>query len=91
MGGVLIGTLLFPKVLIGMYLFLPLQQDIPAEDKLESACEMITITGKALSQSKEKKTKEALDGYMARLQRLSDTKDLPSRIRFIVSGRHHAL
>ena len=67
-------------------MFSVLQQDIPAEDKLESACEMITITGKLLSQSKEKKTKDTLDGYMARMQRLSESKDLPSRIRFIVSG-----
>ena len=70
-------------------MFSVLQRNIPVDDNLESACEMITITGKLLSQSMEKRTKDALDGYMARLQRLSENKDVASRIRFLVSHYHY--
>lgn len=45
---------------------------------------MITIAGKQLASSEDKKTRDALDGYMARLQRLQEAKDLSSRIRFVV-------
>jgi hypothetical protein len=46
---------------------------------------MITITGKVLSSSESKKTVDALEGYLARLTRLADDKNLPSRMRFLVS------
>ncbi|KIZ04763.1 Eukaryotic initiation factor iso-4F subunit p82-34 [Monoraphidium neglectum] len=59
-------------------------KSVPAEDSIEAACEMITISGKALAASEDKKTRDALDGYMARLQRLQDAKELSSRIRFVV-------
>jgi hypothetical protein len=57
---------------------------LPFQDNIEAACEMITISGKALAASEDKKTRDALEGYMARLQRLADARELSSRIRFVV-------
>lgn len=48
------------------------------------ACEMITISGKSLAASKEKKVKDTLEGFMARLQRLAESKELPARIKFLI-------
>jgi hypothetical protein len=45
---------------------------------------MITVTGKMLAGSENKKTRDTLDGYLARLTRLSGDKNLPSRMRFLV-------
>jgi hypothetical protein len=59
---------------------------IPPEENVESACEMITVTGKMLAGSENKKTRDTLDGYLARLTRLSGDKNLPSRLRFLVGG-----
>jgi hypothetical protein len=60
--------------------------NIPPEENVESACEMITVTGKMLAGSENKKTRDTLDGYLARLTRLSGDKNLPSRLRFLVRG-----
>jgi hypothetical protein len=60
---------------------------VPPEDNIESACEMITICGKKLAESSEKGTKDKLEAYMHRLGRLTENKDLSSRIRFIVRSR----
>lgn len=61
-------------------------KNVPPEENIESACEMITVTGKMLSNSESKKTRDAVDGYLARLTRLSESKELASRIKFLVSG-----
>jgi hypothetical protein len=45
---------------------------------------MITVTGKMLAGAENKKTRDTLDGYLARLTRLSGEKNLPSRMRFLV-------
>ncbi len=45
---------------------------------------MITISGKMLAASENKKTRDQLDGFMARLERLQTAKDLPVRIRFLI-------
>jgi len=45
---------------------------------------MISICGKQLSSSADKKGRDALEGYMTRLQRLQEAKELSSRIRFVV-------
>lgn len=47
---------------------------------------MITICGKKLSESSEKGARDKLEAYMHRLARLTENKDLSSRIRFIVSA-----
>uniref|UniRef100_A0A383WGA1 MI domain-containing protein n=1 Tax=Tetradesmus obliquus TaxID=3088 RepID=A0A383WGA1_TETOB len=57
---------------------------IPPEENIESACEMISVTGKMLAGSELKKTRDTLDGYLARLTRLSADKNLPSRMRFLI-------
>lgn len=49
---------------------------------------MISVTGKMLAGSELKKTRDTLDGYLARLTRLSADKNLPSRMRFLVSAWH---
>jgi hypothetical protein len=68
-------------------LLLPQARDsssIPPEENVESACEMITVVGKMLAGSENKKTRDTVDGYLARLTRLSGDKNLPSRMRFLV-------
>ncbi|KAF6252216.1 eukaryotic initiation factor [Scenedesmus sp. NREL 46B-D3] len=57
---------------------------IPPEENVESACEMVTVTGKMLAGSENKKTRDTLDGYLARLMRLSADKNMPSRMRFLI-------
>ncbi len=54
------------------------------QDNIEAACEMISIAGKQLSSSDEKKTRDAIDALMARLQKFGEAKDVSSRIRFVV-------
>ncbi|KAF8054978.1 eukaryotic translation initiation factor isoform 4G-2 [Scenedesmus sp. PABB004] len=56
----------------------------PPEDNIESACEMVSITGKSLAAAESKKTRDALDAYLARLARLGDDKTLSSRVRFLI-------
>lgn len=59
-------------------------KQIPPEDNLEAACEMITIAGKPLANSTNKGAQDTLKGFLARLSRLAEAKELPSRMRFII-------
>lgn len=78
------------KWLTLLVLLLPVQnrddpKKAPPEDNIESACEMITVTGKMLAAADNKKTRDALEGYLARLQRLGEDRTLSSRVKFLVS------
>ena len=57
---------------------------VPPEDNVEAACEMVSIAGKQLAASDDKKTRDALDATLARLGKLADARDVSSRIRFVV-------
>lgn len=57
---------------------------LPVEDDIEAACEMITIAGKTLASCGNDRVITKLDGYMARLARLADAKELSARIRFVI-------
>eukprot|EP00878_Enallax_costatus_P034573 GHUV01038348.1.p1 GENE.GHUV01038348.1~~GHUV01038348.1.p1 ORF type:complete len:175 (+),score=59.77 GHUV01038348.1:115-639(+) len=45
---------------------------------------MITIDGKMLAAAENKKTRDALEGYLARLLRLAEEKTLSSRVKFLI-------
>uniref|UniRef100_A0A7I4AT69 MI domain-containing protein n=1 Tax=Physcomitrium patens TaxID=3218 RepID=A0A7I4AT69_PHYPA len=55
---------------------------IPAEENVEALCHLFTTVGKQLEESA--KSKMAFDTYFARLKVIGDSKNLASRIRFMV-------
>lgn len=57
---------------------------VPPEDNIEAVCEMLTIAGGPLAQSPAADARKQLDGFMARLQRLSDERALTPRTRFLI-------
>jgi len=57
---------------------------IPPEDNVEAVCEIITIIGATMAKSATPNTKKYLEGYMVRLEKLSKSKSLSSRIRFLI-------
>lgn len=56
--------------------------DEPGEDPLEAACEMLTIAGATLDG--HERSKPRLEAAFAHLNRLSNSKTYPTRIRFVV-------
>lgn len=57
---------------------------IPPEDDIEALCEIITIVGGTLAASPQAHTRNFLEGYLTRLEKLSKSKSLSSRTRFMI-------
>lgn len=58
-------------------------KELPHEDNIEAVCEVVSISGKKLSEGAED-SKKKLRTYLARMEKLMGEKSLPSRLRFII-------
>ncbi|GMH35151.1 hypothetical protein BSKO_03019 [Bryopsis sp. KO-2023] len=58
------------------------EDGLPHEDNMEAACEVITLSGKKLSEAE--KYKSNISAYLIRLERFSKNKTLASRIKFMI-------
>lgn len=54
-----------------------------AYDPWQAVCEMVSISGKKLTESSEESRKK-LKSYMNRMEKIMGDKALPSRLRFII-------